>query len=45
MTFFAGLRTLCADIRKPRFFRFGLRATPFLGDKKGGKELSGGDAP
>ena len=25
--------------------RFGLRATPFLGDKKGGKEPSGGFPP
>ena len=28
--------------RHTRFFWFGLRATPFLGDKKGGKEPSGG---
>ena len=29
----------------PVFFRSGLRATPFLDAKKGGKEASGGKAP
>ena len=31
--------------RHTRFFWFGLRATPFLGDKKGGKEPSGALPP
>ena len=42
MAFSVGSRFLCADDPPYPFFLVGLRATPFLGDKKGGKEPSGG---